>query len=95
MSEREEKLEVLRQVHEFPGPYVFKVIGENTPDFIAQVLQAVVVVLGPRATPGVTTRQSSGGKHLSVTVRVQLEDAETVLRIYELLGKLPGVRFIL
>ncbi|HET6347162.1 MAG TPA: DUF493 domain-containing protein, partial [Myxococcota bacterium] len=92
---RQTSLAVLRQVHEFPGPYVFKVIGENTPDFVARVVQAAVVILGPRSLPDVSIRHSSGGKHQSVTLTVRVKSAEGVLEIYELLGAVAGVRFLL
>ena len=95
MSDRESSLQVLRQVHEFPGPYVFKVIGENTPEFVARVVQAAVVILGPKTLPAVTIRQSSGGRHQSVTMTVRVKSAEGVLDIYEALGALSGVRFLL
>lgn len=95
MGDRQSSLEVLRQVHEFPGPFVFKVIGENTPDFLARVVQAVVVVAGPTTLPAVRTRQSSGGKHQSVTLTVRVKSAEGVLDIYEFLGCIDGVRLLL
>ena len=95
MADRQTSLAVLRQVHEFPGPYVFKVIGENTPDFVARVVQAAVVILGPRSLPDVSIRHSSGGKHQSVTLTVRVKSAEGVLEIYELLGAVAGVRFLL
>jgi uncharacterized protein len=95
MADRQASLEVLRQVHEFPGPYVFKVIGENTPDFVARVVQVAVVVLGPTTVPAVSIRHSSGGKHQSVTLTVLVNDAERVLDIYQFLGLVSGVRFLL
>ena len=95
MSDRQSSLEVLRQVHDFPGPYVFKIIGENTPDFIARVVQAAVIILGPKVAPQVATRQSSGGKHQSITLTVRVADAERVLDLYDVLGKVGGVRFLL
>ena len=59
MSDREATLRALNDVHAFPGPFTFKIIGENTPEFVARVVQAVVVVLGPTSSfPEVTTRDT-------------------------------------
>jgi putative lipoic acid-binding regulatory protein len=95
MADRQASLEVLRQVHQFPGPYIFKVIGENTPHFVARVVQVAVVVLGPTTVPDVSIRHSSGGKHQSITLTVHVTDAERVLDIYDLLTHVTGVRFLL
>jgi len=43
---REASLRALNDCHNFPGPYTFKVIGENTAAFLARVVQAAVIVLG-------------------------------------------------
>ena len=95
MADRAASLEVLKQVHQFPGPYVFKVIGENTPEFVARVVQVAVVVCGPRSRPNVSIRHSKGGKHQSITLTVKVDNAERVLDIYEGLQGLVGVRFLL
>ena len=95
MASREDILERLKDVHAFPGEYTFKVIGENTPAFVSRIVQACVMVLGPDASPGISTRESSGGRHVSVTVDATVEDAEMVLRIYDILGEVEGVRFML
>jgi putative lipoic acid-binding regulatory protein len=95
MSDRNEILERLNDVHSFPGGYIFKVIGENSDEFVTRIVQASLNVLGPDANPDVSTRESSGGKHVSVTLEVRVEDAEMVLEIYDMLGQLDGIKFIL
>lgn len=95
MSNREEILDRLNDVHSFPGNYVFKIIGENSPAFVTRIVQACLNVLGPNANPDVSTRESSGKRHVSVTVDAVVDDAETVLRVYDILGGLEGVKFIL
>lgn len=94
-TDRQEILERLNDVHTFPGSYIFKIIGLNSPDFVSRAVQACLVVLGPHANPGVTTRESSGKRHVSVTVEAVVDDAEMVLRIYDVLGTLDDARFIL
>ncbi len=95
MSDREASLQALNDCHDFPGPFTFRVIGANTPEFVAQVVQAAVVVLGPRAYPKVSTRESAKGKHQAVTMVVEVGKAEHVLDVYAALKRLTGVRLLL
>ena len=95
MTKRSELLERLKDVHSFPGDYVFKVIGTNSDEFVSQVVQTVINVVGKQAEPDVSTRESSGGKHLSVTLSVHMQDAETVLDVYASLKEMEEARFIL
>lgn len=95
MSTREDILDQLNDVHTFPGNYLFKVIGNNTDEFVSRAAQACIIVLGPDAKFEMTTRESSGGKHLAITLDAVVPDAETVLLIYDLLGELDGVKFML
>lgn len=95
MTERDKMLDRLNDVHAFPGQYMFKVIGTNSDAFVSQVVQAAINVLGEQIDPDVSTRESSGGKHVSVTVSVQVEDAESVLDVYSALQELDEARFIL
>jgi putative lipoic acid-binding regulatory protein len=94
-QDREASLNALNEAHVFPGPFMFKVIGENSPVFVAQVVQAAVGVLGPQERPEVTIRESSGGRHQAVTMVVTVPDAERVLEIWAILGGLPGVKMVL
>ena len=94
MSDRETVLERLRDVHSFPGPYLFKAIGPNTPDFVAAVLQAIINIAGPEASPEMQTRESGQGNQQSVTVTVTLARAEQVLDVYEVLSNVNGIRYV-
>jgi len=95
MSDRNTILERLRDVHSFPGEYIFKVIGENSDVFVTRVVQATINVLGSGAQPDISTRESSGGKHLSVTLTVNVDTAEAILDVYEVIQQIDGVRFLL
>src|SRR5690554_6741139 len=79
-NSKSEFLERLRDVHDFPGPFMFKVIGTNSDVFVAQVVQAVINVLG-NVEPQVKTRESSAGNHMAGTVVVPVQKAEAVLVI--------------
>lgn len=95
MSDRTSMLEKLNDVHEFPGPYGFKVIGPNSDTFASSIIQSVLVVSGPDAEPEVTTRESSKGSHLSISITIQADSAEHVLEVYGVLQAHDDVRFIL
>ncbi len=95
MSDRSTLLDKLNAVHEFPGDYVFKVIGTNSPEFMSRVAQAAVIILGDRADFSVSNRESSGGNHQSVTLKVVVPSADDVLAIYDQLRVLEGVKFLL
>lgn len=92
---RENLLRMLNDGHEFPGEFMFKVIGANTPEFAASVLQAVVVIVGPEAAPDVSLRESAQGRHQSVTVRIRVDSAHVVLDVYEAFRSIAGVRYVL
>jgi uncharacterized protein len=92
---REASLRALNDVHQFPGPFTFKVIGENTAEFVARVVQAAVVVLGPNVYPNVRIRESAKGNHQAVTLVVDVASAEGVLDVYKALQGVSGVRFLL
>lgn len=94
MADRAESLRMLNDAHQFPGPYMFKIIGANTPEFVAQIIQAVVVVMGPMAQPNVSIRESAKGRHQAVTLSVGVKDAETVLDLYAAFRCVSGVRFL-
>ncbi len=95
MSDRESTLQALNELHRFPGEFMFKVIGENTPEFIAAVVQAAVTVLGPQVAPAVTTRESAHGRHQAITMVVHVPSAEGVLDVYAALKGLAGVKLLL
>jgi uncharacterized protein len=86
--------ERLVAVHNFPGTYIFKVIGDNSQDFVSRVVQAAINVMGKEPCLEVSTRSSSAGRHVSVTLSADVEDAEMVLDIYEMLRVVQGVRFL-
>ncbi len=94
MTDRQTMHDRLIAVHSFPETYVFKVIGENTQDFIARVVQAATNAMGGADELEVQTRESSAGRHISVTLLAEVQDAETVLDVYELLRVVQGVRFL-
>ena len=92
-----EVIALLNQCHSFPGLYVFKLIGENTSPFYDAVLSEISKELGEIMDheASLFTRKSPGGKYLSITLKLEMEAAEQVLRLYERFSKLKGLRFMM
>lgn len=78
--------DLLERHHQFPGPYMFKVIGPGKPSFEARVMGAVEGVLGPLLeTDQVRVRPSSGGKYWAITLEVEVSGSDQVLAVYRAL----------
>ncbi|MBW2056738.1 MAG: DUF493 domain-containing protein [Deltaproteobacteria bacterium] len=95
--EEQEAVDLLNQCHSFPGLYVFKVIGENTSLFYEGVLEEIRRELGQEVEEGrcLSVRESSGRRYLSMTLRLEMESAEQVLRLYGRFSKLEGLKTVL
>ncbi len=88
--DREGALELLRSQHTFPGPYTFRVVVR--PDGRSGVVSAIAAALGDEsAVQEVEERASRKGNYLSLHVVTRMEDAEGVLDVYEVVGKLDEV----
>lgn len=88
----QQALELLDKHHQFPSPYMFKVIGFGGAGFAEDVAHAAETVLGPLDRGAcLRTRPSSGGKYLSVTLEVEAVSARQVLEVYAALKGVEGV----
>ena len=83
--DRDATLELLRQSHEFPGPYRFRVVvrAGATPVVVSTVSAAV-----DGRVNEVTEQPSRKGTYVSVRVAVQANRPEDVLDVYEVLKEL-------
>jgi uncharacterized protein len=88
-------IELLEAVHKFPGPFTFKIIADNNDKTHQVILEALQNTLSLAEKPSHTSRQSESGKHASLTVELQLNKAQDVHLIYEVLLKTPGVLLLL
>lgn len=89
--ERPSFIELLRTHHEFPGPYIFKVIGYPKDGFIARVVLAVREELNLSIDPPYTLRQSSAGKYVALTLEPYMMSAEEVLAVYAKFQNIEGI----
>lgn len=88
-------LELLQKTHKFPGPYLFKVVGDVASHFESRVVAAVREELQLPSDPAHTSRESASGQHCAVTIEVICDSAEQVLRVYHRLSTLPGLVLML
>ena len=84
-------IEILEANHEFPGPYMFKVIGAADENFTARVIGNVRDELRMEIDPPFTIRATSKGKHVAITLEPECDSAQQVLAIYGRLTGLDGV----
>ncbi len=90
MTER--MLELLRAQHEFPGPFMFKVIYRPGGGMGATVVESVCAATGiPRPKEPPSTRQSGKGSFESMTLVLHVKSAEEVLDVYAVLNGIEGV----
>lgn len=90
-----ESLELLLATHNFPGPYMFKVIGRDVPGFQARVLLSIRDALKIDQDPPFRTQPSSGGKHVSITLEPHVFSADEVITVYRFLKQTEGVMMVM
>jgi putative lipoic acid-binding regulatory protein len=88
-------VELLQETHEFPGPYMFKVIGRAEHGFEHRVVAAIRDQMGSEVDPPFRVRQTPGGRHIAVTVEPVMETAWQVLAVYGRLRETEGLVMIL
>jgi putative lipoic acid-binding regulatory protein len=84
-------IDLLRAEHEFPGPYLFKVIGRAENGFVARTVAAVRDALEAPVDPPYTVRESAGGRHVAVSLNAEVRTAGQVLDVYRRVRLLHGL----
>lgn len=87
--------ELLEATHSFPGTYTFKAIGAADDHFVGRVVTAVRRHLDENVEPSFSTRSTSGGRHVCVTIEPPVSDADDVLVIYASLQQVEGLVLLL
>lgn len=88
-------VELLESRHDFPCPYLFKVIGKSDGRFTSRVISCVRDELNMEVDPPYTMRNTKNGNHVSITLEPECENAQKVLAIYARLMGLDGVVMML
>ena len=83
--------DLLEKTHEFPCPYLFKIIGKPDQEFLARVIAVVREELTIETDPPYRVREAVGGRHVSVTLEPVVQSASQVVAIYRRLGLLDGL----
>ena len=87
---------VLDDTVQFPSQFVIKIIGENDASFVQDILQAVSVATGiDESKLGHSTKPSTNGKHISITINPWFTSANQVYAAYAITGQDPRVKFVL
>lgn len=87
-------LKLLEQTHQFPGPYMFKVIGHASEDFVARVVADVREALALVEDPPFTVRAGASGRHLAVTLTPHVQSGIQVLAVYRRVRQTAGILFL-
>ena len=94
-EKRDASLQLLEANHQFPGPFMFKVIGSQTDDFVERVLETFRNLRPHADDLPFRTRETASGRHIAVTVEPTVRTAEEVLVIYAEIKQIDGVVMIL
>jgi len=88
-------VEILEANHSFPGPYVFKVIGDAEGNFTGRVVYAVRDELQIEQDPPYSLRNTKTGSHVAITLEPTCESPQQVLAIYSRLMGMEGIVMLL
>ncbi len=80
---------------EFPCRFPIKVMGRDEAEFQAHVLQIISAHVEDIAADDITSRSSSKGKFLAVTVTIDAQSQEHLDRIYRTLTASDRVLYVL
>jgi putative lipoic acid-binding regulatory protein len=85
-------IDLLNEIHQFPLMFLFKAIGDYHDEFTADILNQAIQAVGPSRAMEHSTRMSSKGNHVSVSLSVMCHTAHEVHGVYECLLKVRGLR---
>lgn len=88
-AERERVLALLASQHTFPGPFLFRVVVR--PPDRSRIVGLVEGAAGTDRLLHVGERASRHGAYVSLRIRVQVDDPEAVLQVYDALRGIEGV----
>lgn len=86
-------IELLKAHHQFPGPFVFKVVGQT--GVLKEAELTTLVQAHAIHSRVLSSRESSGGKHIAITIEALVKTPEDVHEIYRNLHKAEGLIMLL
>ena len=88
-------IESLEAVHTFPCWFTIKAIGINTDVFTVAVRDAVSIVMLDPNRLKIKARESSTGKHISMSLDVYVDNAGQVQQLYAQIKEIDALHYIL
>lgn len=87
---------VLEDTVDFPCNFTIKVIGDNDKSFAPDIVNAVSAETGiiPEGIQ-VSTRETKGGKYVSITLIAQYQNADEVYAAYKVIGQDGRVKYVI
>ncbi len=86
----------LSELIEFPARYTFRVVAVASDELMVRVLEALKKAVARAVDDAKTaTRPSAKGKYTSVSVELEMRNAEEVYACYAELKEVSGVRYVL
>ena len=80
----------------FPSEFMIKIIGLNEPTFIIDVVNSVATVINQAPEKiTFTTKETAGGKYLSISIKPFFKDASEVYAAYDIIAKDTRVKFVI
>ena len=70
----------------WPAPYLFKFIVPSDPDKIAQI----TAIFGEKEAE-ITEKKSAKGSYTSMSIRMTMPSAQSIIDKYQLIGSIEGV----
>lgn len=78
-----------------PGKYLFKVIGNSSPEYLSKLTKLFESSLGPDRIKQISQRKSEKGKYIAYSITAFIEVFEEIEKVYMSLEKLDGTKFYL
>ena len=82
-------------IFSFPCDYPIKIFGENQPDFEKKICNIVETYTGKLHENQISTKYSSEGKYISLTVRIIATSRQQLDNISKDLQNCPSVSYLL
>ncbi len=83
--------ELLDEMHSFPGRFVFKAIGKTNDDFALRVVAVVRKTLNQDFDAPYELRETSGGRHVAVTIEPWVETSLQVIEVFAAIRDVDGL----
>ncbi|MDR3621908.1 MAG: DUF493 domain-containing protein [Paludisphaera borealis] len=87
-------VELLESTHPFPGSYTIKAIGLADDDFEQRVVAAVSEHLAAASDLDYSVRATRGGRHIALTLDMNVQNAEQVRSIYAEIRDVRGLTLL-